>query len=484
MPQVTSDKSACWPASRTSPIGPLVAGPGAGWVMVLSFLVRSVDCLSVGAPKVNGSGGRCQEDSGVHFATAFECTAERDLVGVLEVAPHWEPAGDAGHPKPQRLEQPSEVHRRRLPFDVRVGGEDHFLDSLVVHPCQELLDLQLVRSDALDRRDRAEQHVVQAAVLLSPLDGDDVAWFLDDAQQRGITSVVAAVHAQVALGEVEAPPAPAHALLRLDDGARKTLGVIGRALQQKERDALRRFGADAREASQLVDQALHRPFEGGCHLLSAERAAETRAETAEIEPAGDTAHPLGLELLCASHRFADRRDHEVLEHLDVVGVDHVARDPHGLDVAGARHDSRHLAATCGSFDEFGGQLVLRRGHVGLHLLHLAHHLVELLLVRHVRLTPAYNYPRRLRRQRHSWWRSSTTVAPNDSVSRFVGPADSTPGGVALSSGSMAMSSCSSGSVTGGADCADAARSPLNPSCAMRLKRRLVPTCWDSAARIA
>src|SRR5215204_5051619 len=130
------------------------------------------------------------------------------------------------------------------------------------------------------------------------------------------------------------------------------------------------------------------PSKGDATFASAERAAETRAETAEIEPAGDIAHPLGLELLRASHRLADRRDHEVFEHLDVVGVDHVARDPHRLNVAGARHDCGHLPATGGSFDEGGRQLILRRGHVGLHLLHLAHHLVELLLVRHDRPTPA------------------------------------------------------------------------------------------------
>src|SRR5882762_8326016 len=136
-------------------------------------------------------------------------------------------------------------------------------------------------------------------------------------------SIVAAVDAQLALGEVEAAPAPAHALLRLDDGARETVGVLGRGLQQVEGDALRRFGADAGEPSQLVDQALHRPFEGGCHLVSAERAAEARGEPAEIDATRDRAHPFGLELLGSSHRLADRRHDQILEHLHVVGVDHV-----------------------------------------------------------------------------------------------------------------------------------------------------------------
>src|SRR3989440_745358 len=486
MPQVTRLSRATVVGCRGSPMGPRppAAGVGCGCVIdsLLSVSFVNEDCLSARGPKVNdhrdGNGNRSVYLR-VNFTATYQLAADRDLVRVLEVAAHGEPTGDTGHPEPQRLEQPGEVHRRRFAFDVRVGGEDHLFDALVVHPRQELLDLQLFRPDALDRRDRAQQHVVTAAVLLGPLDGDDVTRFLDDAQQRGVASIVAAVDAQLALGEVEAAPAPAHALLRLDDGTRETVGVLGRGLQQVEGDALRRFGADAGEPSQLVDQALHRPFEGGCHLVSAERAAEARAEPAEIDAARDRAHPLGLELLGSSHRLADRGHDQILEHLDVVGVDHVGRDPHRLDVARARHHGGYFPAAGGTFDQRGGQLVLRRGHVGLHLLHLAHHLVELLLVRHV-------WPDFVggadEGGRHSWWRSSTTVAPNDSVSMFAGLADSTPGGVAPSSDSTIMSSLSSGP-SGGSAGADAARSPLNPSCGTRLNRKLVPTCRDSASRI-
>ena len=58
-------------------------------------------------------------------------------------------------------------------------------------------------------RDRALQHVVAAAELVGALDGDDVARLLDDAEQRGVAPVVEAVAAELALGDVEAPAAPA-----------------------------------------------------------------------------------------------------------------------------------------------------------------------------------------------------------------------------------------------------------------------------------
>src|ERR1700730_1845124 len=279
MPQVTRLSRATVVGFRGSPMGPRppAAGVGCGCVIdsLLSVSSRTRTAYRPGRRKSTTTAPGTATDRsnlGVDFAATFERAPERDLVGVLEVAAHREPTGDAGHPEPQRLEQPGEVHRRRFAFDVRVRGEDHLFDALVVQPGQELLDLQLVGPDALDRRDRTQQNVVATAVLLGPLHGDDVAWLLDDAQQARVAPVVAAVHAQLALGEVEAAPAPTHALLRLDSRAREALGVLGRGLQQVEGDAHSFGGADAGGPSPLVDQALHRPFEGGRHLVSAERA--------------------------------------------------------------------------------------------------------------------------------------------------------------------------------------------------------------------
>ena len=90
---------------------------------------------------------------------------------------------------------------------------------------EQLLDAQLLGSDALDRRDRALQHVVAALELTGALDRDDVARLLDDAHDVRVAPVVAAERAQLAFGDVEAPPAPRDAILRVDDRGREPLGV-------------------------------------------------------------------------------------------------------------------------------------------------------------------------------------------------------------------------------------------------------------------
>src|SRR5574341_484106 len=144
MPQVTRLSRATVVGFRGSPMGPRPPAAGVGCGCVIDFSCPFV--LSRTRTAYRPWGGKStttplgtapdRSNLRVDFAATFERAPERDLVGVLEVAAHREPAGDTGHPQPQRLEQPGEVHRRRFAFDVRVGGEDHLFDALVVHPRQ------------------------------------------------------------------------------------------------------------------------------------------------------------------------------------------------------------------------------------------------------------------------------------------------------------------------------------------------------------
>ena len=113
---------------------------------------------------------------------------------------------------------------------------------------EQLLDAQLLRSDALDRRDRALQHVVATAELAGALDRDDVARLFDDAHDMRVAPFVAAERAELAFGDVEATPAPRDAVLGVLDRAREPLASSASTLQQIERDALRRLRADTGQA--------------------------------------------------------------------------------------------------------------------------------------------------------------------------------------------------------------------------------------------
>ena len=101
-----------------------------------------------------------------------------------------------GSPRAIRLTDPTtgleplgEVHRGRLALEGRVGGQDDLDERLavargLVGPLEQLADPQPVRPDAVDRRDRAVEDVVEALELAGPLEGEDVERLLDDAQPR------------------------------------------------------------------------------------------------------------------------------------------------------------------------------------------------------------------------------------------------------------------------------------------------------------
>ena len=82
------------------------------------------------------------------------------------------------------------------------------------------------------------------------------------------------------------------------------------------------FGPDAGQAAELVDEVLDRAGVHGSRLSRGGRRGRRAAEAAH----GLLADGLGL-----GHGVVDGGEHEVLQHLDVVGVD----APDGVDGHGA-----------------------------------------------------------------------------------------------------------------------------------------------------
>ena len=162
-----------------------------------------------------------------------------------------------------------EVHRGRLALEGRVGGEDHLGEGRrlggLVDPLQELGDAEPVRADAIDRRDRAVEHVVEAAELAGPFEREDVERLLDDAQPASSRARVAADRAERRVADVEAALAE-HDLVAGGDerrGERPRLRVRG--AEDVVGQALRRLRADAGQAVERLDQLRDGLDEQGCH---------------------------------------------------------------------------------------------------------------------------------------------------------------------------------------------------------------------------
>src|SRR5947207_1914774 len=160
-----------------------------------------------------------------HFATAAQRPAEGDLVGVLEVGAHRQAACQPCDAN-AAAEAVGEKGRRRLAGHVRVRREHDLLDAVALDTAEQLVDAQVLRFDAVERRQRAAEDVVEAAVLVRPLDRDQVGRLLDDADDGVVAARVAADLAGLLLGQISALAAEANALLHLGDRGRQRAGLV------------------------------------------------------------------------------------------------------------------------------------------------------------------------------------------------------------------------------------------------------------------
>ena len=166
------------------------------------------------------------------------------------------------------------------------------VDALVVEAAEQLLDPELVGPDALDRADRALQHVVAAPELAGLLDGHDVAGLLDHADHGGVAARVGADRALVALGDVEAPGAERDLVLDLDDGRGQAQGVVARAASAGgRRCAGPTSGPTPGQPPELVDQVLDRTGVGAHGASSAVRRRVVQPSSASIGVAADARPP-------------------------------------------------------------------------------------------------------------------------------------------------------------------------------------------------
>src|SRR5256885_10307618 len=99
--------------------------------------------------------------------------------------------------------------------------------------------------DAVERRERAAEDVVEPAILVRPLDGDQVDRLLDDADDRPVATRVLADRAELVLGQVPALVTEADALLHLLYRRGERERFVFRRPEEVERQPVRRAGADA-----------------------------------------------------------------------------------------------------------------------------------------------------------------------------------------------------------------------------------------------
>ena len=136
---------------------------------------------------------------------------------------------------------------------------------------QQLADVQLLGTDLVHGADHAAQHVVEAVVAARALNRLDIARLTHHADAGGVAHRVLANGALVSGGVIKAAAAKMHFLLNLQNGLGQAAGLLGIGLEQVVGDALGRLGANARQATQLIEQFLQAMV--GTHIYACLRTA-------------------------------------------------------------------------------------------------------------------------------------------------------------------------------------------------------------------
>lgn len=92
--------------------------------------------------------------AGVYLRTSLESAAQGHFVGVLEIAAHWESAGQFGDVDAYGGEQADHICCGRFAFEIGVGCDHALFDIAGLEPGEQLFDAELVGADSRHGVDR------------------------------------------------------------------------------------------------------------------------------------------------------------------------------------------------------------------------------------------------------------------------------------------------------------------------------------------
>src|SRR5580704_5285734 len=145
---------------------------------------------------------------------ARERMRQRAAVDVLELPAHRHAVSDAAGAHAAPRGELAEVVGGGLPLDRRVGGEDELAHAPLGQNALELAHTELLRPDAIERRQVPHEHEVATAVAARGLDRHHVGGGLDRTEHRAIALRCGADGAQLPFGQHAAAPAARHRLQR------------------------------------------------------------------------------------------------------------------------------------------------------------------------------------------------------------------------------------------------------------------------------
>ena len=145
---------------------------------------------------------------------------------------------------------------RGLALDRGVDGEDEFGDAALGNAADQRLDVEIVRADAIERRQRAAEHVVFRVHRAGAFQRPEVRDILDDNQGGAVAARVGADRAGIDRVDIAADRAFGDLVDRLGERGGERTHQLVLLLDHVQRGAAGRAGAEPRHLGQKLDQSL------------------------------------------------------------------------------------------------------------------------------------------------------------------------------------------------------------------------------------
>ena len=142
-------------------------------------------------------------------------------------------------------------------FNRGIGRNNYFVRLAVFNPLHQIRDPQLFGTNAMDRRNRSMQNVINAIVMPCLLYRGDIGRLFDYADQVLVSSCARAIGAGINVGDVVTYRAQTQAGLHVMDGAGKGARIVFAGTQNVKCKPLRRFASNAGKFFELVNQTGH-----------------------------------------------------------------------------------------------------------------------------------------------------------------------------------------------------------------------------------
>src|SRR6185437_8398206 len=191
-----------------------------------------------------------------HRLTGFDGGGERALVEIIELAPDRHAMGEARDGDVCASELVHQVMCGGLALDRRVQREQHLFDLRIARPLDQLGDAQILGAYAVERRQRAAEHVIKPVEHAGALERPEVSHLLHHTDERAVARRIAAERARALRVDVAANLASEDGVARL--GKRRCEGdkQLLLLLDERKRSAPCRTGTKPRQSCQQLDQPL------------------------------------------------------------------------------------------------------------------------------------------------------------------------------------------------------------------------------------